>query len=58
MEIHTIKTEEDYENALSVIDMLLSARSGSEEAECLELISILVEDFLTKQAQKAYSFME
>jgi antitoxin component HigA of HigAB toxin-antitoxin module len=29
MEIHTIKTEEDYENALSVIDMLLSARSGS-----------------------------
>ena len=48
MEIHTIKTEEDYENALSVIDMLLSARSGSEEAERLELISILVEDYENK----------
>ena len=48
MEIHTIKTEEDYEKALSVIDMLLSARSGSEEAERLELISILVEDYENK----------
>ena len=40
MEIHTIKTEEDYEKALSVIDMLLSAPSGSEEAERLELVSL------------------
>ena len=48
MEIHTIKTEEDYEKALSVIDMLLSARSGSEEAERLELVSILVEDYENK----------
>ena len=48
MEIHTIKTEEDYEKALSVIDMLLSASSGSEEAERLELVSILVEDYENK----------
>ncbi len=48
MEIHTIKTEEDYEKALSVIDMLLSAPSGSEEAERLELVSILVEDYENK----------
>ena len=48
MEIHTIKTEKDYEKALSVIDMLLSAPSGSEEAERLELVSILVEDYENK----------
>jgi len=48
MEIHTIKTEEDYEKALSVIDMLLSAPSGSEEVERLELVSILVEDYENK----------
>jgi len=40
MEIHTIKTEEDYEKVLSIIDMLLSAPSGSEEAERLELVSL------------------
>ena len=48
MEIHTIKTEEDYEKALSVIDMLLSAPSGLEEAERLELVSILTEDYENK----------
>ena len=48
MEIHTIKTEKDYEKALNVIDTLLSAPSGSEEAERLELVSILVEDYENK----------
>jgi len=48
MEIHTIKTEEDYTKALSVIDMLLSEPSGSEGAERLELVSILVEDYENK----------
>ena len=48
MEIHTIKTEEDYEKALSVIDTLLGAPSCSEEAERLELVSILVEDYENK----------
>ena len=48
MEIHTIKTEEDYKKALNVIDILLSAPSDSEEAERLELVSILVEDYENK----------
>jgi len=45
MEIRTIKTEEDYKNVMSAIDGLLNAAVGSQEAEQLEILSILVEDF-------------
>lgn len=48
MEIHVIKTEEDYENAISIIDTLIDAPTGSPESEKLELISILVEDYENK----------
>jgi|TARA_B110000914_G_C15141380_1_gene299630 HTH-type transcriptional regulator/antitoxin HigA len=48
MDLHTIKTEKDYQNALGIIDDLLEALSGSEELEYLELLSILVEDYENK----------
>lgn len=48
MELHTIKTAEDYEKAMQLIDTLLDSPSGTKEAECLELISILVEDYENK----------
>ena len=51
MEIHTIKTEEDYNNAISLIDSLLDCAEGSEDAEKLELLSILVEDYEKKHYQ-------
>ncbi|WP_316354042.1 helix-turn-helix domain-containing protein [Candidatus Trichorickettsia mobilis] len=48
MEIHTIKTEQEYENALQIIDQLLDAAENSERAEQLEILSILVEDYENK----------
>lgn len=51
MEIHTIKTEEDYNNAVSLINSLLDCVEGSEDAEKLELLSILVEDYEKKHYQ-------
>lgn len=48
MEIHTIKTEEDYKNAMNIIDSLLDSPANSKEAEVLELLSILVEDYENK----------
>ena len=48
MDLHTIKTEKDYQNTLGIIDNLLDALSGSEELEHLELLSILVEDYENK----------
>lgn len=50
IEIHTIKTEEDYNNALSLIDGLLNCVEDSEGAEKLELLSIL-EDYKKKHYQ-------
>ncbi|PCJ26296.1 MAG: transcriptional regulator [Rickettsiales bacterium] len=48
MELHTIKTEKDYEKALNSIDLLLDSPAGSEQAEQLELLSLLVEDYENK----------
>ena len=48
MEIHTIKSAKEYEEALSAIDALIDAPVGSEEVEKLELLSILVEDYENK----------
>lgn len=48
MNLHTIKSEADYENALKMIDTLLDAPTDSKEAENLEILSILVEDYETK----------
>jgi len=48
MEVHTIKTEKDYNNAMNIIDNLIDSPVGSEGAEKLELLSILVEDYENK----------
>lgn len=45
MKINTIKTEQDYQIALEQIDKLLNA---SENTEQLEILSILVEDYESK----------
>ena len=48
MELHTIKTEEDYKDAMSMIDSPINTPVGSKDAERLELLSILVEDYENK----------
>lgn len=47
-EIKPIKTEKQYEDSLKIIDSLIDCREGSEEAEVLELVSILVGDYEDK----------
>lgn len=51
MQIHTIKSESDYNTAMELIDQLLESPEGSEEAEKLEILSILVEDYENKHFQ-------
>jgi HTH-type transcriptional regulator / antitoxin HigA len=48
MEVHTIKTEKEYQLALEKIDALLLAPQTEENTEQLEIISILVEDYEAK----------
>ena len=48
MEIHTIKTEKEYEIALQKINKLLNASENSKQAEQLEILSILIEDYENK----------
>ncbi|WP_341787222.1 type II toxin-antitoxin system HigA family antitoxin [Rickettsia endosymbiont of Cantharis rufa] len=48
MEINIIKTEKEYEKALKEIDNLLDAKENSSEAEKLEILSMLVEDYGNK----------
>ena len=48
MELHTIKTEEEYNGAIAMIDSLINAPENSEDSEKLELFSILVEDYENK----------
>lgn len=48
MQIHVIKSEQDYEEAMNIIGTLLTVPEGSKEAEYLELLSILVEDYESK----------
>lgn len=48
IDIHTIKTAKEYEAALEAIDQLLDAEENSKEADCLEILSILVEDYENK----------
>jgi HTH-type transcriptional regulator/antitoxin HigA len=45
MNFHVIKTEDDYDRALAIIDELIDCPVGSAEAADLELVSILVEDY-------------
>lgn len=50
MEIRAIKTEEDYKNVIDIIDALIDSAAGSQEADQLEVLSILIEDFENKVA--------
>lgn len=45
MKPKVIKTEQDYEQALQIIDSLMDATPGSPEEEDLELWSLLVENY-------------
>ena len=45
MELHPIKTEQDYDAALRAIKALWSAPAGSPEAEQLEILVTLVEAY-------------
>lgn len=45
MNISIIKTEKEYENALKEIDILLNCEDDTPEADKLELLSIVVENY-------------
>jgi len=45
MELKIIKTEQQYEEALKLIDKLVDCKENSEDAELLEHVSILVEAY-------------
>ena len=45
MELHTIKTEEEYNGAMAMIDSLINAPENSEDSEKLELFSILLKNY-------------
>ena len=45
MELHLIKTEQDYDAALRAIEALWTAPAGSPEAEQLEILVTLVEAY-------------
>ncbi len=48
MNIHPIKTEEDYRNTLQEIEGLMMAKAGSPEGERLDVLVTLVEDYERK----------
>lgn len=45
MDIKPIRTEADYRNALSLIDTLVDCADNSEEADKLDILSILIENY-------------
>ena len=48
MQIRPIHTDEDYKKALSRIEVLFDARPGSPEADELEILGILVDEYERK----------
>ena len=60
--VRPIRSEEDYREALAEIDRLLDAPEGSEEADMLEVLSVLVADYEDKhhhiEAPDPISFLE
>ena len=51
MDIQPIKNEEDYDKALSAIEMLWGAKEGTEEGNKLDILLVLVEDYENKHHQ-------
>ena len=45
MDIHPIKTERDYENALERLELIFDAKQGTKEGDELEILSILIEKY-------------
>jgi HTH-type transcriptional regulator/antitoxin HigA len=45
MEVKPIKTEADYEAALKEIEQLFDAEPGTPEADCLDVLTTLVEAY-------------
>jgi len=45
MNIHPIKTEKDYENALERLEDVFDAKLGTKEGDELEILSILIEKY-------------
>lgn len=48
MNIHPIKTEADYEQALARIEKLWGAKEGTKRGDELDVLIVLVEDYETK----------
>lgn len=48
MEIRLIKTEEDYQNALSRMDQIFDAREGSKESDEADILVILIDEYENK----------
>lgn len=48
MEIHPIRNDADYRKALRQIDGLMDAEAGTRDADLLEVLSTLVEDYETR----------
>lgn len=48
MQIRPIHTDEDYKKALSRIEVLFDARPGSPEADELEILGVLVDEYERK----------
>lgn len=46
--IRPIRTEADYEHALREIDQCLDAEEGTPSYECLEVLTVLVDDYEAK----------
>ncbi len=44
-EIRPIRTENDYDAALELLETLLDSKKGSDEEEQLEVLSVLIEDY-------------
>ena len=45
MNIHPIKTENDYEKALERLEQIFDAKKGTKEGDELEILSILIEKY-------------
>ncbi len=50
MHIDLVKTEDDYESALARIESLLDAAPDTEEMDELELLTLMVSDYESKQS--------
>jgi HTH-type transcriptional regulator / antitoxin HigA len=48
MEIKLIKTKKDYNKALERLEIIFDAKKGSKEADELEIISLLIENYESK----------